>query len=164
MEWVKQIGRGLIVLLLQVLLFNHLQIAGWGFPMVYILILINLPAQMPKWVDMLIGFAIGWFMDMWSNSLGVNIAACVAISYLRPITLRHIMQDAERIKGEVRSSNIGMGEYIKCLVILTLIHHFAVFALETWNLAHWWITILQTLLSSIMTLIILIGYDRLRGN
>lgn len=164
MEWIKQIVRALILVLLQVLLFNHLHIASWGFPMVYILILINMPTQMPKWVDMLIGFAIGCVMDMWSNTLGVNIAACVAISYLRPIILRNTMQDAERIKGEVRSSNIGIGEYMKCLVILTLTHHFLVFSLETWNFAHWWIILLQTLLSSIMTITILIGYDRLRRN
>ena len=35
MEWIKQIVQALVIVLLQVLLFDHLQIGGWGFPMVY---------------------------------------------------------------------------------------------------------------------------------
>jgi hypothetical protein len=73
-----------------------------------------------------------------------------------------MVQDVERIKDNVMGRTIGMAEYTKCVVLLTVIHHFIVFALEAWNWSQWWIVLLQTLISSTMTIIILLGYDRLK--
>ena len=77
MEWIRQIVRLLLVVLLQVLLFDHLQIAGWGMPLVYVLFLMNLPVQVPRWAEMLIGAMLGLVFDLWNSSLGVNMAACI---------------------------------------------------------------------------------------
>lgn len=162
MEWIKQIWRLLILVLLQVLLFDHLQIVGWGFPMVYVLFLMNLPIQIPRWAEMLIGGAIGLFFDLWNSTLGVHIAACVTFSYFRPILLSRFTQDVERVKGQICSKSIGRVEYIKCIAILTVIHHLMVFALEMWSWSNWWMVIVQTLISSILTILIIIAYDIFR--
>jgi rod shape-determining protein MreD len=159
MEWIRQIVRLVVVVLLQVLLFDHLQIAGWGLPMVYVLFLMNLPVQVPRWAEMLIGAMVGLVFDVWHSSLGVNMAACVAFCYLRPILLGNLIQDLERVKGEVCSASIGRVEYVKSLAILTVVHHFLVFSLESWSWHNWWIVLLQTLLSSVLTILIIMGYD-----
>lgn len=159
MTWSRQIVRAIVIVLLQVLLFNHLQIAGWGFPMVYVLILMNLPANTPRWVEMLIGAVLGLIFDVFNTSLGVNMAACVAFTFIRPIILAHLVQDLERVKGEVYIRSIGTIEYIRTLVFLTVLHHLMVFSLEAWSLHNWWMVIIQTLLSSLMTLTIIIGYN-----
>ena len=162
MRWNKQIVQAIILILLQVFLFNHLQIAGWGFPMVYVLILMNLPAHTPRFVEMLLGAIIGLLLDIFNTSLGVNMAACIAFSFFRPIILDRIVQDIERVNGEVCIRSIGAIEYIKSLVLLTVFHHLMVFMLEAWSLHNWWMIIIQTLLSSIMTISIIIGYDILK--
>jgi rod shape-determining protein MreD len=159
MEWIRQIVRLVVVVLLQVLLFDHLQIVGWGLPMVYVLFLMNLPVQVPRWVEMLIGVTVGLVFDVWHNSLGVNMAACVAFCYLRPILLGNLIQDLERVKGEVCSVSIGRIEYVKCLSILTVVHHLLVFSLEAWSWHNWWIVLLQTLISGVLTILIIMGYD-----
>lgn len=160
--WIREIGRLLLILVLQVLLFNHMHIAIWGFPMVYILFLINLSPRLPKWAELFIGSAIGIIMDIWYSSLGIHMAACVTIAFVRPLLLANMVQDIERIKDNVKGITIGTLEYAKIVVILTIIHHFIVFALEAWNWSQWWIILLQTLISSAMTIIILLGYDRLK--
>lgn len=162
MEWIKQIVCALVVVLLQVLLFDHLQIAGWGYPMVYILFLMNLPVQVPRWAEMLIGACVGLVMDIWNSTLGVNMAACIAFSFLRPIFLTNIVQDLERVKGEVCSRSIGRSEYIRSMMILTVVHHLMVFSLEAWSLQNWWMILLQTLISSALTILIIIVYDTLK--
>ena len=159
MEWIRQIVRLVVVVLLQVLLFDHLQIAGWGLPMVYVLFLMNLPVQVPRWAEILIGAMVGLVFDVWHSSLGVNMAACVAFCYLRPILLGNLIQDLERVKGEVCSASIGSIEYVKSLAILTVVHHLLVFSLESWSWHNWWIVLLQTLLSSVLTILIIMGYD-----
>lgn len=162
MEWIRQIVRLLVVVLLQVLLFDHLQIAGWGLPLVYVLFLMNLPIQIPRWAEMLIGAMVGLVFDLWNSSLGVNMAACIAFSFLRPVLLVNLVQDIERVKGGVCGRAIGKIEYVKSLVVLTLIHHLLVFSLEAWSWSNWWMVLVQTLISSVLTIAILLGYDALR--
>jgi hypothetical protein len=43
-----------------------------------------------------------------------------------------------------------------------LIHHLMVFALEAWSWNNWWIVLVQTLISSVLTILIILGYDILR--
>jgi rod shape-determining protein MreD len=162
MEWIIQIVRMVVIVLLQVLLFDHLQIAGWGVPMVYVLVLMNLPVQIPRWLEMCIGLAIGLLFDIWNSSLGVNMAACIGFSFLRRILLSNIIQDVERVKGEVCSASVGRFEYIKSLAFLVLVHHLTIFALEAWSWSNWWMVLVNTLISSILTIVIIIGYDIVR--
>lgn len=162
MKIITEIGRLLLIFALQVLLYDHLHIGSWGLVMMYILFLINLPARIPRWAEMIIGFMVGMMMDVWHASLGIHIAACVALTFVRPLLLNNTVQDVERIKDNLSSQNIGRAEYIKCAVILTVLHHFIVFSLETWNIQFWWMVLLQTLISSVMTLVIILGYEYLK--
>ena len=162
MKIITEIGRLLLIFALQVLLFDHLHIGSWGLVMMYILFLINLPARIPRWAEMIIGFMVGMMMDVWHASLGIHIAACVALTFVRPLLLNNTVQDVERIKDNLSSQNNGRAEYIKCAVILTVLHHFIVFSLETWNIQFWWMVLLQTLISSVMTLVIILGYEYLK--
>ena len=162
MKIITEIGRLLLIFALQVLLYDHLHIGSWGLVMMYILFLINLPARIPRWAEMIIGFMVGMMMDVWHASLGIHISACVALTFVRPLLLNNTVQDVERIKDNLSSQNIGRAEYIKCAVILTVLHHFIVFSLETWNIQFWWMVLLQTLISSVMTLVIILGYEYLK--
>ena len=163
MEWIREIGRWLLIVALQMLLFDHMHIAVWGFPMVYVLFQLNLSPRLPRWAELLIGAGFGLVMDIWYSSLGIHMAACVAIAFVRPLLLGNMVQDVERIKENMCGATIGVAEYLKIAVILVIMHHFIVFALEAWNMSQWWVVLLQTLISSVMTLVVVIGYDRLRN-
>ena len=161
MKWIKIILTTIIVILLQVTIFNRLQINGWGYPMVYILLLdiqkLKMMKTRTKCTDMT------WHAeDICNNSLGVNMAACVALAYLRPIILKKMVQDVERIKGEICSRSVGGIEYLKCIILLTILHHLMVFGLEAWSIQNWLLIVLQTLCSSFLTILLLLGYDLIR--
>jgi hypothetical protein len=162
MNIIKEIGRLLLVFALQVLLFDHLHIGSLGIVMMYILFLINLPTRTPRWAEMLIGVGVGMMMDIWHSSLGIHIAACVALTFVRPILLTNAIQDIERIKDNLSIQNIGPAEYTKCAVLLTVLHHFIVLSLEMWSIHMWWMVLLQTLVSSAMTLCVILGYEYLK--
>ena len=162
MNIIKEIGRLLLVFALQVLLFDHLHIGSLGIVMMYILFLINLPTRTPRWAEMLIGVGVGMMMDTWHSSLGIHMAACVALTFVRPILLTNAIQDIERIKDNLSIQNIGPAEYTKCAVLLTVLHHFIVLSLEMWSIHMWWMVLLQTLVSSAMTLCVILGYEYLK--
>ena len=162
MNIIKEIGRLLLVFALQVLLFDHLHIGSLGIVMMYILFLINLPTRTPRWAEMLMGVGVGMMMDIWHSSVGIHMAACVALTFVRPILLTNAIQDIERIKDNLSIQNIGPAEYTKCAVLLTVLHHFIVFSLEMWSIHMWWMVLLQTLVSSAMTLCVILGYEYLK--
>ena len=162
MDWSKQIGRYIIVMLLQVLLFDQLQLWGVCHPYIYILCLLMLPITMPHSVQMLIGAGAGLLMDVFCNSLGVHMAACILIMFIRPYLIGAIINDKDRLNEQISLRAIGMEALIKYAVILVLVHHLTVFLLAAWSWHHIGFVLLETLVSSIITILIIIGYNILR--
>jgi rod shape-determining protein MreD len=161
MEWIKIVLKSFAIIILQIILFDNLQIHGWGYPMVYILPLLTLP-MLPKWAEMPIGMIVGLIIDICNNSLGVHMAACIAICFIKPYILKRFIQDLERIKGEISSISIGRIEFSKYIIALICLHHLVVFGLEAWSFHNWWLVILQTIVSSVLTILIVLGYDFIR--
>lgn len=162
MEWTKQIGRYILVMLLQVLLFDQLQLWGACHPYIYLLCLLMMPITLPPIADMLIGGIIGLIMDMFCNSLGVHTASCILIMFLRPYLLGVILNDKDRLNEQVSLRSIGMEAFIKYVVIMVVVHHLTVFSLAAWSWYHIGFVLLETVVSSVITIFVIIGYNILK--
>ena len=69
MDWTKQIGRYILVMILQVLLFDQLQLLGVCHPYIYVLCLLMMPITLSHSADMIIGAVVGLIMDIFCNSM-----------------------------------------------------------------------------------------------
>ena len=154
MEWTKQIGRYILVMLLQVLLFDQLQLWGACHPYIYLLCLLMMPITLSPIVDLI--------MDVFCNSLGIHTASCILIMFLRPYLLGVILNDKDRLNEQVSLRAIGMEAFIKYTVTLVLIHHLTVFSLAAWSWHHIGFVLLETLVSSAITIFVIIGYNILK--
>jgi len=161
MDWTKQIGRYIVVMLLQVLLFDQLQLLGVCHPYIYVLCLMMMPITLPHSADMIIGAAVGIVMDIFCNSLGVHMAACILLMFLRPYILGTIVSDKDRLNEQINLRTIGMEALIKYVVILVVIHHLTVFMLAAWSWSHIGFVLIETVVSSFITGLIVIGYNAL---
>lgn len=162
MEWIKQIGRFVLVMLLQVLLFDQLQLLGVCHPYVYVLCLLMLPITLPHNVDMLIGALVGLIMDVCCNSLGVHISVCVLIMFVRPYLIGALVNDKDRLNEQLSIRSLGMEAMVKYVCILVVVHHFLIFLLGAWSWHHIGFVLLATLVSSLITILIILGYNVLR--
>ena len=162
MDWTKQIIRYVIVMLLQVLLFDRLQLGGVCHPYIYVLCLLMFPITLPHSVDMLLGAAVGLIMDICCNSLGIHIAACVLLMFIRPYLLGAIVNDRDRLNEQISLRALGLSGWIEYVIILVVIHHFAVFQLGAWGWSHIGFVLLSTLVSSIVTISIIVAYNMLK--
>ena len=162
MEWTKQIGRYVVVMLLQVLLFDQLQLWGACHPYIYILCLLMMPITLPHNVDMLIGALVGLVMDVFCNSLGVHTAACILVMFIRPYLIGALVNDKDRLNEQISLRSIGMEAILRYVVIMVIIHHLMVFTLAAWSWAHIGFVLLETLVSSLITSLIIIGYNILK--
>ncbi len=162
MNWSKQIGRYIIVMLLQVLLFDQLQLWGACHPYIYILCLLMMPINMPSIVEMLLGAGAGLVMDVFCNSLGVHMAACILIMFIRPYLIGTIVNDKDRLTEQISLRVIGMEALIRYVVTLVLIHHLMVFLLAAWSWQHIGFVLLETVVSSSITIVVIVGYNILK--
>ena len=152
----------MIVMVLQVLLFNQLQLWGACHPYIYILCLLMLPITLPHSVDMIIGAAVGLMMDIFCNSLGVHTAACILLMYVRPYLIGALVNDKDRLNEQISLRAIGMEAMLKYVVILVVLHHLTVFLLAAWSWAHLGFVLLETLVSGVITILLVLGYNTLR--
>ncbi len=162
MEWTKQVIRYVIVMLLQVLLFDQLQLWGICHPYVYILCLLMFPITLPHSADMVIGAVAGLVMDVFCNSLGIHMAACVLVMFLRPYILGAIVNDKDRLNEQISLHAIGLAGMLKYVSILVVIHHLTIFLLAAWSWSHIGFVLIETVVSSAVTILLIVCYNSLR--
>ena len=149
-------------MILQVLLFDQLQLLGVCHPYIYILCLLMMPITLPHSADMFVGAAAGLIMDVFCNSMGVHTAACILIMFVRPYLIGALVNDKDRLNEQISLRALGMEALLRYVVIMVVIHHLTVFLLAAWSWAHIGFVLIETIVSSIITISIIIGYNALK--
>lgn len=159
----ENILRFLLLVIVQVLFLNNLQFT-FCTPYIYILFILSLPVSCPRWLDLIAGFVLGLTIDMFSNTLGLHTFACVLIAYLRYFAIKLFVSEENRITNIPSFHSFGVMPYVKYVVLLTVIHHSALLALETMTFVNWWITLLRIVISSAVSIAIIIALQFLKRN
>lgn len=154
--FLKNIGRFIFLILFQVLILNNIQFSGYINPYFYIYFILLLPFETPPWLLMLSAFLLGISLDAFTNTFGLNSAACVLMAFVRPFVIMSISTGTEFMTGHSPSlKNQGIKWFAYYSIILVLVHHFALFYLEIFRFTEFFQTLLRVLLSSLFTLIII---------
>ena len=152
-----------IAIVLQVLLFNNLQFLGLCQPQIYLLCLLMFPINLPRWADMLIGMALGFFMDILCNSIGVHTMACIFVMFVRQPLLARFIQDPERLTGEISTQTISFDAFLKYTLILVFLHQICISLLSAWTFHHFGMTLLQIIISATIAEGLILGYNLIRA-
>lgn len=163
MAWNKHLIRLIALLLIQVLILNQLQFFGLCHPYVFILFLLMMPISLPRSIDLIIAALVGLVMDLFCNSLGVHMAACILIAFLRRPMITNLVMDETRLRGDINSVALGRIGFFKYAIVLIFVYHTAVVLLCAWSFAHIGFNLLQILLSSLVSGLMIIGYDILQS-
>ena len=70
--------------------------------------------------------------------------------------------DHDRLRGEISSKTIGAQAFIRYTIAMILIHHTMVFVLSAWSFAHFGLILLQILVSSVVSSVLIFLYDMIR--
>ena len=129
-----QIIRFIVLVLMQVLVINHIRLGGYVHPCIYLIFIMLLPINMPGWQLLLLGFGLGFSVDLFTGTPGLHAGATTLMAFCRPSIIK-------LISGTLKFDNIhepnltqldGMWffRYVFCMVF---IHHFALFFLESFS-------------------------------
>lgn len=160
-EIIRYLLIGVIVLLLQALLFKRIYF-GWNdfnyiqF-LIYPILIFILPFRIPRAALVVTGFLFGFLVDVFYNSPGVHASALTCTAFLRPYVLKFLEpRGGYNVNGNPLNSRLGINWYLYYTGILLFIHLFFYFSVETFTyfyFVHIW---LKTIFSFIFSMLIIV--------
>jgi len=153
----------IVLILLQILLFNNIQFSGYVNPYVYIMFILLLPVEIPAWLLLFISFGTGIIIDIFSGTPGMHSSSTLLAGFVRPYILRLISPRDGYEPGVNPSMMVyGFRWFLLYTGLIVIIHHIALFYLEVFRFADFFNTMLRVLLSSLFTITFILLLEFIR--
>ena len=133
---VKHTIRFFILLFTQVLVLNNVLFLGYINPYIYILFIMLLPFDSPRWLLLILAFSLGICVDAFQDSMGLHAFACVLIAYFRTPILHFLLPQLKNKKQtnlEFSLQEFGLQRALIYTGSMVLTHHFILFTLEAFR-------------------------------
>lgn len=144
------------VLIAQVLVFNQIQFSGYINPSFYIIFILILPVSTPAWIRLLSSFVLGFLVDIFSQSPGLQTSSSVLIAYLQPYLVLAFQNTEIDENKPSNMSFLGFQWFLSFTAIIILIHQSFYFLLEVFSFRNFLDTIYRIGLSSFATFTVII--------
>lgn len=147
------IFRFILLLAVQITIFNNMNFMGFVSPFPYVLFIILYPVNSNRSGLLLASFALGIIMDLFCNSGGVHATASLVLAYSRPYIFKFSFGLSYEYQT-VRLNDVLTPERFSFILLSVVIHHFTLFILEAFQFSFVLDILLRTILSAIFTIII----------
>ncbi|HEX9150553.1 MAG TPA: rod shape-determining protein MreD [Flavobacterium sp.] len=149
------IFRFVLLLAVQIIIFNNMNFLGYISPFPYILFIILYPVNGNKSGLLIASFLLGLIMDMFSNSGGIHTTACIILAYFRPYIFKFSFGLSYEYQT-VKLNDVLTPERFSFILMSVVIHHFVLFVLEAFQFSFILDILLRTLLSTVFTILLCI--------
>ncbi|MCX6332071.1 MAG: rod shape-determining protein MreD [Bacteroidetes bacterium] len=132
-SFIKNSIRFILFLLIQVVILKEVPpVHQFITPYLYFLFILWLPFGINRLSITILGFILGFVLDLFSNTPGLHAAACGLMAYIRPSILNLLLaqEASEEVHKEPSVGTMGWGPYLFYVFALTFIHHFYLVLLE----------------------------------
>lgn len=160
--YVRRLAWFIGLALLQVLVLNHIHVAGYATPFLYIYFILKFDAGISRNELMLWGFFLGLSVDIFSCTPGMNAAATVLLAFARPTILRLFSSRDTFDDFEPGFKNIGASSFIKYVVAGVLLQNTALLAIESFSFFDLPVLLLKIITSSLLTVLCILGVEGIR--
>lgn len=142
------------LILLQIIVLNNINFLGYINPYFYIIFVFLYPLRKDDAAVLVLSFFLGLCVDIFSDSGGINAAATLFMAFIRIPVLKSVIGKREIEYGTLTIFKLPFPKMFLYVVILTFLHHFIVFGLEYFKWSKFGIILLNTMLTSVFTIIL----------
>ena len=145
-----------VAVTLQVLLFDHINLFGFSCPSVYLFFIISYRFDRSQFFLILLGFLLGFVLDIMQSSSGANTIATLLISFIRPWVIRFsfgIIPDS----NSLLSMKSRMGNQALYIGLMILIHQFVLQSVAYFDVTHTTLILRNTLVNTALAFILLLA-------
>jgi rod shape-determining protein MreD len=159
-EVATNIFRFVLLVFLQIFVLNNIQFSGFVNPYLYVLFVLLLPFEILGWLMLVLAFVLGLLIDIASATIGYHTIATVFMAYFRFHLLRYIAPRDGYEPGMLPTiQSLGFKWFLKYVSILTVVHHFVLFWIESFSFGDLLPATLRALASSIFTIVLIFIYQ-----
>jgi rod shape-determining protein MreD len=156
-EIFRNILRFILLVAVQVLIIKNIELGRFINPFIYVLFIVVLPFETPKWLILVAGFVIGITIDMFYDTAGMHAAACVLMAYVRPGVLKLFSpRDGYEFGTQPTVQYLGVPWFLSYSGILIFLHHFVLFYLEIFRFSEFFSTLFRVIMSTIFTVLLVV--------
>lgn len=143
----------LFLIFFQILVLDNIEISGYINPYFYIIFILILPLDTPKWLLLISGFLLGLSIDIFSNTTGLNAFATVFVAFMRPLILNLFINKNDRENIKIPGINdMGFPKFFLYAFFLVIIHNFLLFFIDSMNINEFSFTFIKAFTSSLITI------------
>lgn len=158
----KYIPFFIIIVLLQVWVLNKIHLFGFATPLLYIYFIMKLPVDMNRNIVLLISVLLGFMIDFFGYSLGLNMLACTFLGFFRHYLL-NVFAPRDMVGTTYAPSTkiFGMGLFMRYAGSLTLVHHTIFYIAESFSFLDPLSILIRVASSSVLTLLLVFGTEQI---
>lgn len=147
----------ILLILFQGLILNNIGFGGYINPFLYVIFILMLPFETPKWLVLVSGFVIGIAIDSFLNTLGMHTSATVFMAFARGYLLKLIEpRGGYEFNTKPNIQHMGLTWYLLYACILVLLHHLFLFYIESFKLSQFFSTFGRAIASTFFTMILVL--------
>jgi len=148
----------ILVLFLQIFVFNNINLFGSINPYIYIAFVIYLPIKTNRFLSLILAFIVGLILDTFSDSGGIHTFSLIFAMYIRLFLVQVIFKRPKQDFMGFYLRAEPFGKIFNYSAILILTHHLILFTLANFSISNFESVILKTAYTTPVTLsIYLIG-------
>jgi len=147
----------LFLIFLQVLIFDRINLFGFMNPSIYIIVLIIHRYDLDQFNYIVVGFLLGFIMDILSQSAGSHSLSCVTISFIRPLINKFSLGPNYEDFSSPFSDGILISNKVLYCFLITIIHQIILNAFSYFNWTHTFVILKLTIANSIFTFIVIVS-------
>ena len=162
LAYVKRIEWLIVLVLLQVLVLNHVHFLGYATPYLYIYLILKFNTGVSRNELMLWGFFLGLMVDIFSDTPGMNAAACVLLAFARPTILRLFSPRDMSEDVEPSFKSLGINPFVKYVIACVLLHTTALLLIESFSFFSLPVLLLRIISSALLTILCILAIEGIR--
>ena len=143
-----------VLLLLQMWVFDHINLFGFSNPFLYLILLITYRLDLNQFTFIFVGFIIGFTLDLLTQTAGAHAIACVTIAFLRPMIARFSLGVNYDQPNAIYNGTLWTNR-ILYLFMMIFIHQLIFSSVAYFSLSHLWKITKLTLTNSLFSFVLI---------
>lgn len=158
-NWLKQILLFVLLVLLQVWVFNQIHLFGIATPLFYVYFILKMPTSINRNLVIFLSALIGFCIDLFNYTLGLNMLAATVAGFMRHYAL-NLFSPREMIESYIPSIKVfGFGPFMRYASFIILIHHIVLFTVEYLSLYDPLMILIRIGANFVLTLILIFAAE-----
>lgn len=151
-----------VMVVAQSVIFNRLALFSVALAFVFIYFIIKLPMTLSATKVMFLSFLLGFCVDIFSDTPGINSLACTCLGACRHTVLRlYVPREDDVIHRIPALRSLGASVFSKYVLTMSLLYCFMVTLIESFSFFNPLIMLERIVGSTVLTSLLILGIDSL---